>query len=126
MSPRGANQSKRQQQPEPVTQRLYVGGLSTQVTAEELTARFQPFGRVDDCHLPRDVLSGACRGFGYVTLTAPEEKLKRCAFLPYVKALYESVEPFRSAKEKAYRPNGRSDKRQASRFTTARSGKGCT
>lgn len=59
--------------------RLWVGGLSPEVTEEELGKRFHLFGTVLDIEIIRDTLdSNLCRGFGYVTLHARAGDLAKC------------------------------------------------
>ncbi|KAF8069577.1 KCS2 [Scenedesmus sp. PABB004] len=68
-------------------QRLYVGGLTTGVSAAEVAGRFAPFGAVAACELVRAKGPGAdpssCRGFAYVTFTP-----KDAAALARVFSLY--------------------------------------
>lgn len=48
--------------------RLYVGNLSYESTAETLRASFAGFGEVTDVHVVTDRESGRSRGFGFVTM----------------------------------------------------------
>lgn len=64
--------------------RLYVGGLAEDITAEQLSQRFQGFGRVGDCEVvapkANDTFrlpTASCRGFGYVDLDLPDEAALR-------------------------------------------------
>ena len=52
--------------------RLYVGNLSFNATAESLRAAFAPHGAVQDVHLVTDRDSGQSRGFGFVTMGTAE------------------------------------------------------
>lgn len=66
--------------------RLFVAGLPTEVTAEQLAQRFAPFGQVQGVELakskPGSTLEpGQCRGFGHLELDADEQALKRCLSL---------------------------------------------
>ena len=67
--------------------RLYVGGLSSDVTPLELAKRFESFGEVQSAEVAppkqqdtlRDASSCICRGFGYVDVELKDEKtLARC------------------------------------------------
>jgi cold-inducible RNA-binding protein len=48
--------------------KLYVGNLSFSVTEPELRDLFTPYGAVTDVQLVTDRMSGASRGFGFVTM----------------------------------------------------------
>ena len=59
--------------------RLYVGNLSFQSTADSLRAAFAAFGSVTDVHLVTDRESGQSRGFGFVTMGNAAEAAKAIA-----------------------------------------------
>jgi RNA recognition motif-containing protein len=59
--------------------RLYVGNLSFQSTADSLRAAFAAFGSVTDVHLVTDRESGQSRGFGFVTMGNAQEAAKAIA-----------------------------------------------
>jgi RNA recognition motif-containing protein len=59
--------------------RLYVGNLSFQSTADSLRAAFAPFGSVTDVHVVTDRESGQSRGFGFVTMGTAQEAAKAIA-----------------------------------------------
>lgn len=48
--------------------RLYVGNLSFNASADTLRSTFAEFGDVTDVHLVTDRESGQSRGFGFVTM----------------------------------------------------------
>lgn len=50
--------------------KLYVGNLSWQTRAEDLSALFGRFGAVEDSFVATDRETGRSRGFGFVTLEA--------------------------------------------------------
>ena len=52
----------------PLPSRLFVGGLSDDVTESDLMSAFGAFGVVADCIVMRDRDSRAPRGFGFVTM----------------------------------------------------------
>lgn len=52
--------------------RLYVGNLSFNSTAETLRSSFARFGEVTDVHLVTDRDTGNPRGFGFVTMDSAE------------------------------------------------------
>lgn len=56
--------------------RLYVGNLSYESTAEGLRQSFSEFGEVTDAHVVMDRESGRSRGFGFVTMGSPAEAQK--------------------------------------------------
>ena len=53
--------------------RLYVGNLSFNTSAETVRAVFEEFGAVEDVHLMSDRETGRSRGFAFVTMSTPEE-----------------------------------------------------
>ena len=53
--------------------RLYVGNLSFNTTAETVRSVFEEFGAVEDVHLMSDRETGRSRGFAFVTMSTPEE-----------------------------------------------------
>ena len=56
--------------------RLHVGNLSFNTSAETVRAVFEEFGAVQDVHLMTDRETGRSRGFAFVTMSAPEEATK--------------------------------------------------
>jgi RNA recognition motif-containing protein len=56
--------------------RLYVGNLSYESTAEGLRSSFAEFGEVTDAHVVMDRESGRSRGFGFVTMGSAQEAQK--------------------------------------------------
>jgi RNA recognition motif-containing protein len=54
--------------------KIFVGNLPSDVTEEELTAAFSPFGRVRSIRLVQDVFTGACRGFGFIEMEGHEAR----------------------------------------------------
>ncbi len=57
-------------------QRLYVGNLSFNTTADTLRAEFSAHGEVTDVHLVMDRDTGRARGFGFVTMGSPDAAQK--------------------------------------------------
>jgi cold-inducible RNA-binding protein len=53
--------------------KLYVGNLAFATTEAELRTHFSQFGNVTDVFLAVDKMSGRSRGFGFVTMSTPEE-----------------------------------------------------
>ena len=53
--------------------RLYVGNLSYDSTAESLRAAFQECGTVGDLHIVTDRETGRARGFAFVTMGTEAE-----------------------------------------------------
>jgi RNA recognition motif-containing protein len=47
---------------------IYVGNLAQQVTDDDLKVRFGAFGQVASARVIKDRVSGASRGFGFVTM----------------------------------------------------------
>ncbi len=52
---------------------IYVGNLASDVTEEDLTNLFSPFGQVKEAKVIRDMFSQDSRGFGFVEMPAQTE-----------------------------------------------------
>jgi cold-inducible RNA-binding protein len=59
-----------------MSNKLYVGNLSFQTTENDLQDAFAAFGSVTEANLVMDRVSGRPRGFGFVTMSTPEEAQK--------------------------------------------------
>jgi RNA recognition motif-containing protein len=59
--------------------RLYVGNLSFNASAETLRSTFTEFGEVTDVHLVADRETGQSRGFGFVTMDTAANAAKAIA-----------------------------------------------
>jgi RNA recognition motif-containing protein len=53
--------------------KLYVGNLSSNTTENALQDTFAPHGTVAETKLITDQTTGQSRGFGFVTMSTPEE-----------------------------------------------------
>jgi cold-inducible RNA-binding protein len=53
--------------------KLFVGNLSFDTTENDLQDTFAAHGTVQEVNLMTDRVSGRSRGFGFVTMSAPEE-----------------------------------------------------
>jgi hypothetical protein len=53
--------------------RLFVGGLGTTITEEQLREAFSAFGEIVDCVLMVERSTGQSRGFGFVTMQNRKE-----------------------------------------------------
>ena len=53
--------------------RLYIGNLAFNATAEEVRGAFAPHGSVSDVRLVMDRATGRSRGFAFVTMGSDEE-----------------------------------------------------
>jgi cold-inducible RNA-binding protein len=53
--------------------KLFVGNLSFQTTENELQDAFAAFGTVTEANLMMDRMTNRPRGFGFVTMSTPEE-----------------------------------------------------
>jgi len=60
---------------------LFVGNMSFQTTEADLTALFQPFGKVTRVHLVMDRETGRARGFAFVEMPNDDEAAKAIAAL---------------------------------------------
>ena len=56
--------------------KIYVGGLSLEVTDEDLNQAFAAFGQVASATVIKDKSSGESRGFGFVEMSSSEEAEK--------------------------------------------------
>jgi len=62
-----------------MAQRLYVGNIPLDSSAEALRAMFSEFGEVKDVQVVVYRYSGRPRGFAFVTMTRPEEAARAAA-----------------------------------------------
>src|SRR3954462_3829022 len=53
--------------------KLFVGNLSFNTTENDLQDMFAPHGTVQEANLMMDRETGRARGFGFVTMSTPEE-----------------------------------------------------
>ena len=53
--------------------KLFVGNLSFNTTENDLQDTFAAFGTVTEANLMMDRVSGRPRGFGFITMSTPEE-----------------------------------------------------
>ena len=56
-----------------MSNKLFVGNLSFNMTENDLQDRFAAHGTVLEANLMMDRVSGRPRGFGFVTMSTPEE-----------------------------------------------------
>jgi cold-inducible RNA-binding protein len=56
--------------------KLFVGNLSFNTTENDLQDAFAAFGTVSEANLMTDRETGRARGFGFVTMSTPEEAQK--------------------------------------------------
>jgi RNA recognition motif-containing protein len=61
--------------------KLFVGNLSFETTENDLQDAFAAHGTVTETNLMMDRVSGRPRGFGFVTMSSPEEAQKAIAAL---------------------------------------------
>jgi cold-inducible RNA-binding protein len=61
--------------------RLYVGNLSFQTSAETIRSHFAPMGEVTDVHVVSDRVTGQSRGFAFVTMGTDQAAAKAIAEL---------------------------------------------
>jgi len=59
-----------------MSNKLFVGNLSFNVTENDLNDAFAAFGTVSETNLMMDRTTGRPRGFGFVTMGTPEEAQK--------------------------------------------------
>ena len=59
-----------------MSNKLFVGNLSFNTTENDLNDAFAAFGTVTEANLMMDRSTGRPRGFGFVTMSTPEEAQK--------------------------------------------------
>ena len=64
-----------------MNQKLFVGNLSINVTENDLQDAFAAHGTVLEANLMMDRATGRPRGFGFVTMSTPEEAQKAISAL---------------------------------------------
>ena len=78
-----------------MSNKLFVGNLSFNTTENALQDAFAAHGTVTETNLMMDRLSGRPRGFGFVTMSTPEEAQKAIAALNLTVAPSRSTLPAR-------------------------------
>ena len=64
-----------------MSNKLFVGNLSFDITENDLQDAFAAYGTVTETNLMMDRMSGRPRGFGFVTMSTAEEAQKAIAAL---------------------------------------------
>src|SRR5579862_8024543 len=64
-----------------MSNKLFVGNLSFETTENDLQDAFAAHGTVTETNIMMDRVSGRPRGFGFVTMSSPEEAQKAIAAL---------------------------------------------
>jgi len=59
-----------------MTNKLFIGNLSFNITDSDLRNAFAAHGTVLETHLLMDRATGRPRGFGFITMSTPEEAQK--------------------------------------------------
>jgi cold-inducible RNA-binding protein len=62
-----------------MSNKLFVGNLSFNTTENDLQDAFTAFGTVTEANLMMDRATGRARGFGFVTMSTPDEAQKAIA-----------------------------------------------
>ncbi|MCL4486797.1 MAG: RNA-binding protein [Chloroflexi bacterium] len=91
-----------------MTNRLYVGNLGVQVTADDLTALFAGAGQVVSTHIVMDRGTGQPKGFAFVEMAQESEALQAIA-LYNGHMLYERALILSSARPSEPDRRGRQD-----------------
>ena len=64
-----------------MSNKLFVGNLSFNTTENDLNDAFAAHGTVTETNLMMDRATGRPRGFGFITMSSPEEAQKAAAVL---------------------------------------------
>ena len=64
-----------------MSNKLFVGNLSFETTENDLQDAFAAHGTVTEANLMTDRTTGRPRGFGFITMSSPEEAQKAIAAL---------------------------------------------
>ena len=64
-----------------MSSKLFVGNLSFETTENDLQDAFAAHGTVTEANLMTDRTTGRPRGFGFITMSSPEEAQKAIAAL---------------------------------------------
>ena len=59
-----------------MSNKLFVGNLSFNMTENDLQDAFAAYGTVIEANLMMDRMTGRARGFGFVTMSSPEDAQK--------------------------------------------------
>lgn len=59
-----------------MSNKLFVGNLSFNTTENDLQDAFAAFGTVTEANLMMDRMTGRPRGFGFITMSSPDEAQK--------------------------------------------------
>jgi len=54
--------------------KLFVGGIASQATEDDIKELFSQFGKVRSIKLAIDVFSGKCKGFGFIEMEGHEAR----------------------------------------------------
>src|SRR5271169_4321327 len=89
-----------------MSNKLFVGNLSFNTTENDLQDAFAAHGTVTEANLMMDRSTGRPRGFGFVTMSTPEEALKA------VEAIDGRALTVNIARPREERPAGGGERRQ--------------
>jgi len=64
-----------------MSNKMFVGNVSFNTTQADLQNAFSPHGTVLEVNLPTDRTTGRPRGFGFVTMSTPDEAQKAISAL---------------------------------------------
>uniref|UniRef100_A0AC34GVJ2 RRM domain-containing protein n=1 Tax=Panagrolaimus sp. ES5 TaxID=591445 RepID=A0AC34GVJ2_9BILA len=84
--------------------KLFVGGLSLQMTEEDLRTFYSQFGTITDCVVMKDPHTRRSRGFGFVTFTSMDEIDKAMNARPHV-IHDKTIDPKRAVPREASQKN---------------------
>jgi RNA recognition motif-containing protein len=78
--------------------KMFIGGLSSQTTADGLRDYFSQFGEVTECMVMRDPATKRARGFGFITFSdvASVDKVWNCKYTNWTGKKLIRKWPFRN------------------------------
>jgi cold-inducible RNA-binding protein len=84
---------------------IYVGGLASQVTEDDLRKAFEACGQVESANIIKDKFTGESRGFGFVQMPSKQEAQKAIEQLNQTDLMGRTI-TVNEARPRVERPSG--------------------